>query len=197
MRRLRPSRTEGRRCFMANPYTKPTIAIDMDHVMADTGAYLCDWLNDRFSTSLEGESFSTLLATLPDEQRAPLYDLVEHGGLMRELPLMDGCMEAMRALAEDFELIICTAAMEFPNCIPPKIDWLREHFGWIDEKDWVFCGHKQVMGTDYLIDDSPKHFDGFSGQGLLFTAAHNTGETRFPRADDWSGVLDWFSAQPR
>ena len=163
--------------------------------MADTAAYLCDWLNDRFELSLEGQSFPTLLDTLPDEPRAAMVDLVTHGGLMRELPVMEGCVEALRVLSRDFDLVVCTAALEFPNTIPPKIDWLREHFGFIDEQCWVFCGYKQVMGTDYLVDDSAKHFPGFSGQGLLYTASHNAGETRYPRVDDWADVLRYFESR--
>ena len=50
--------------------------------------------------------------------------------------------------------------------------WIRErrHFPFIPEKNIVFCGDKRVVDADYLIDDEAKHFAGFRGTGILFSA---------------------------
>ncbi|WP_298912481.1 hypothetical protein [uncultured Algimonas sp.] len=168
--------------------SRPKVAIDMDHVMADTGAYLCDWLNDRYGLELADESFKTLRDQLDGEPRRAMMDLVANGELMRELPLMAGCRDVVERLHERYAVVICTAAMEYPDTIPPKIAWLHEHFPFLDPKLFVFCGYKQVMGTDWLIDDSVKHFDGFKGKPLLYTAPHNRDETGYDRVDDWAEV---------
>ena len=178
---------------MPSPYTRPTLAVDMDHVMADTGAYLCDWVNARFGTDHAGESFGTLREVLPDAQRVAMVEHVTEGTLMRDLPVMESCQNALEALRDRLHVIVCTAAMEYPNTMHPKLDWLAEHFPWIETQDIVFCGHKQVMGTDYLIDDSPKHFPGFAGTPLLYTAPHNVDVGGYTRVDDWDAVLAYFT----
>jgi len=43
-----------------------------------------------------------------------------------------------------------------------------------------------------LIDDSPRHFARFSGQGYLYTAPHNLNENRYPRLNDWAAVRRQF-----
>ncbi|MEL6688592.1 MAG: 5'(3')-deoxyribonucleotidase [Pseudomonadota bacterium] len=171
---------------------RPKIAVDMDHVMADTGLYLCDWLNDRFGTSYQNESFVSFLRSLPEPERQVMVDHVTEGTLMRHLPLMEGCVEVLEDLNKRYAIVICTAAMEFPNTIMPKIEWLKEHFPFLDPHLFVFCGPKQVMGTDYLIDDSPKHFPGFKGMPVLYDAPHNVGETRYDRVMNWADIADYF-----
>ena len=172
---------------------RPKIAVDMDHVMADTSLYLCDWVNTRFGTSFTGESFVSLLDLLPETERQLMDDHVAEGELMRHLPLINGCVDVLRELNKRFTIVICTAAMEYPNTIMPKIDWLAEHFPFLDPHLFVFCGAKQVMGTDYLIDDSPKHFPGFKGTPLLYTASHNLENTAYERVDNWDDIASYFS----
>ena len=178
---------------MSGPFTKPTLAVDMDHVMADTGAYLCAWVNERFGTDHAGETFGTLRSLLSGEARQAMMDHVHDGRLMRDLPLMEGCKDVMEGLRDRYEIIICTAAMEYPGTMAPKLDWLDAHFPWIGADRTVFCGHKQVMGTDYLLDDSPKHFPGFAGTPVLYTAKHNSDVTGYDRVDDWSAVKSYFT----
>lgn len=178
-------------------YDRPKIAVDMDHVMADTGLYLCDWANQRFGTQYAGESFVSLLNLLPDQERQHTIDHVTEGALMRDLPLMEGCVEVLRDLNEHYAIVVCTAAMEFPNTIMPKIAWLNEHFPFLDPHLFVFCGYKQVMGTDYLIDDSPKHFPSFKGTPLLYSAAHNLEDTEYERVASWSEIADYFDNPER
>lgn len=174
---------------------RPMIAIDMDHVMADTGAYLCNWLNAHHGTDFSDESFATLRQKTDGDVKQAMMDHVAEGELMRDLPLFPGCVETVRELNERFAVVICTAAMEYPNTMAPKLDWLEKHFPFLDTHLFVFCGYKQVMGTDYLIDDSPKHFPGFKGTPLLYTAPHNLAETRYERVSNWSEIADYFATR--
>lgn len=168
------------------------IAVDMDHVMADTGAYLCQWLNDRYGSDYVDEDFVTLLDKLEGEPHQSMVDLVTDGALMRDLPVMPDCVEVLRELNERFAVVICTASMEFPGTIHPKIDWLERHFPFLDPQLFVFCGYKQILGTDYLIDDSPKHFKGLTGHPILYSAPHNRGETDYTRVSNWSEIAQFF-----
>lgn len=178
----------------ADLLSRPSIAVDMDHVMADTGGYLCDWLNDRYGTDYSDEDFITLLDILEGDRRQTLIDHVTDGALMRDLPLMPDCASVLRELSERFAIVVCTASMEYPKTIHPKIDWLEQHFPFLESQLFVFCGYKQIMGTDYLIDDSPKHFKGFGGQPLLYTAPHNLHERAFSRVSSWVEIGDYFAS---
>ena len=53
----------------------------------------------------------------------------------------------------------------------------------------MFCGDKNIVDADVLVDDRSRHFKGFRGTGILFTAPHNAGETADLRADNWNDVL--------
>ena len=109
------------------------------------------------------------------------------------LLIQAGAARKFRDLNERYAIVICTAAMEFPNTIMPKIEWLNEHFPFLDPHLFVFCGYKQVMGTDYLIDDSPKHFPSFKGTPLLYSAVHNLEETQYERVSSWAEIGDYFA----
>jgi 5'(3')-deoxyribonucleotidase len=174
---------------------RPTIAVDMDHVMADTGAHLCEWLNLQYGSTHVGETFPSLLATLSPERRHAVVEYVTAGEMMRDLPVMSGCTDVLRDLSERYAVVICTAAMEFPRTIPPKIAWLNTRFPFLDPQLFVFCGYKQIMGTDYLIDDSPKHFDGFKGTPLLYSAIHNRDVDDWTRVGDWAEIAAYFAGE--
>jgi 5'(3')-deoxyribonucleotidase len=53
----------------------------------------------------------------------------------------------------------------------------------------VFCGNKEVIDADYLIDDRSRHFARFRGTGILFTAPHNARESAHLRVNNWIEVL--------
>jgi 5'(3')-deoxyribonucleotidase len=110
---------------------------------------------------------------------------------------MQGAQEAVQALARQFKVYIVSAAMEFPQSLPEKYEWLREHFPFISWNQIIFCGDKQVIGTDYMIDDHVKNLDTFRGKGLLYTACHNVNIDRHTRLNNWTEVVDWFRSEER
>jgi len=65
---------------------------------------------------------------------------------------------------------------------------MKEYFPGVADSHIVFCGIKRVIAADYMIDDHARHFDGFLGQGLLFSAPHNIDEQRYPRLRDWREI---------
>jgi len=79
--------------------------------------------------------------------------------------------------------------MEVPGSFDAKFRWLREHFSFIPTSNIVFCGDKEIIDADYLIDDRSRHFARFRGTGILFTAPHNADERGYLRANNWNEVL--------
>jgi 5'(3')-deoxyribonucleotidase len=99
-------------------------------------------------------------------------------------------------LAERYEVFVASAAMEVPTSFAAKHAWLRDRFPFIPPSHIVFCGDKAVLDVDYLIDDTPRHFERFRGTPILFDAPHNRHETRFPRATGWADVRRMFLVDP-
>ena len=93
-----------------------------------------------------------------------------------------------RTLQREYEIFITSSAMEVPESFTAKFTWLERHFPFIRPSHIVFCGDKSVLAADYLIDDTPRHFLHFRGEGILFSAPHNRGVTGYRRADNWEDV---------
>ena len=74
---------------------------------------------------------------------------------------------------------------------------MGRHFSFIPTSRVVFCGAKNIIDADVLINDRSRHFKGLRGTGILFTALHNAAEAADLRADGWKEVLEILGgAQP-
>ncbi|NGP45065.1 hypothetical protein G4V62_08875 [Bacillaceae bacterium SIJ1] len=82
--------------------------------------------------------------------------------------------------------------MEVPASFDAKYQWLKEHFPFLPEENFVFCGDKSIIHADYLIDDNPKQLRAFSGTGLLYAAPHNDHINDFTRVANWQEVEKYF-----
>ena len=83
--------------------------------------------------------------------------------------------------------------MAVPNSLGPKYRWLQRHFSFIPPTNYVFCGNKNILLADYLIDDLPRNLAHFHGHGLLYSAPHNMNVTGFTRVNDWQEVASFFA----
>jgi len=173
---------------------KPRIAIDMDEVLADTLAQFLAEYNREFGGNITKADLSErkLAEIIPADRRARLRHYALSPGFFRNIPVMPGSAAVFAELRERYEVFIATAAMEFPSSFNEKYAWIKAHFPDFPDSHIVFCGDKSVIAADFLIDDSPRHFDRFAGQGYLFTAPHNRAETRYPRLHNWADVRRQF-----
>jgi 5'(3')-deoxyribonucleotidase len=162
------------------------IAFDMDDVLADTHRAEVSWL-----TALRG---APVQAALPLEQAASaaelaaLEEMMQEGRFFADLPVMPNSQQVLRGLTDRYEIFIATAAMEYPRSFAWKFAWLERHFPFIPAQRVVFCGDKSVVHADFLVDDTPRHFSRFRGQGIVYSAPHNTQEQAYPRVNDWREV---------
>ena len=164
------------------------IAIDMDGVMADTTQQYIDWYAARYGVKVERET----LNGKPETTGFPLDGVVRQflymPGFFRTKPVIAGAQEVIKALHEQHEVYIVSAAMEFPLSLSEKLAWLGDHFPFIGWQHIVFCGHKRIVDADYMIDDHVKNLSTFKGQPLLFTAPHNTDVQEYKRVNTWEEV---------
>lgn len=169
---------------------RPRIAIDMDDVIADTMSKILRVYNETFGESvtvsdIEQRPFREIV---PKARGAALRELVLEPAFFGDLEVMAGSPDVVRQLTEHYEVFIASAAMEVPTSFAAKYAWLRRHFDFIPDSHLVFCGDKAVLDVDFLIDDTPRHFERFRGRPILFTAPHNLREQRFFRVRDWDEV---------
>jgi 5'(3')-deoxyribonucleotidase/uncharacterized protein with PQ loop repeat len=174
------------------PSERRRIGIDMDEVIADAFGKYKRAVDDVISEALtrgrlEGKSFEEVV---PPEELARARALLEDPAFFRDLEVIQGSREVIRELAVHYEVYVASSAMELPSSFAAKYAWLRENFPFIPPSHMVFCGDKSILDVDYLIDDSPRHFERFRGTPLLFSAPHNFGERRFRRVSSWEEVRD-------
>ena len=170
------------------------IAVDMDEVIADALGAMRHWLKSEYQhewsdAELVGVQMRDLLA---EERFHALHEHLHKGAFFRDLAVVEGAQDALRDLAIDNEVFITSAAMEFPNSLQYKWEWLSDHFGFLDPLNFVFCGDKSIINADYLIDDNPRQLRRFKGEGILFTSPHNLGVKGFRRVNDWLDVEKLF-----
>ena len=168
---------------------KKTIAIDMDGVLADVEQQFLTWYERDYGVKYTKE----YLADRGEYDVFPEKDAIRKFVFAPEffltLPVMDGAVEAVKELSEEFEIYIVSAAMEFPQSLPEKYVWLQTNFPAISWKNIIFCGDKSIINTDYMIDDHIKNLDNFKGKTIMFNAYHNVKYTHHDRANNWKEVV--------
>lgn len=164
------------------------IAIDMDGVLADV--YYQFFKMDEADFGLRRPMEEVV--GKPERDGFPhIMQYVHTPDFFRTAPLIEGCVPVVEELNKKYELYIVSAAMEFPKSLPEKLEWLNEHFPFIGWQQIVFCGSKQIVQADIMIDDHFRNLDSFKGgTSLLFTQPHNVKSDtgRHQRVNDWKEI---------
>lgn len=170
------------------------IAIDMDETICDTMTRHLDWYNTEFQQSLnKTDLYATkIYLKVPEEHRARVRAYPDDVAFFVDIPPQPHAIDVIAELNERFDIVIATAAMEHPTSFTAKYDWLRKYLPFLSPMSFIFCGKKNVVQADFLIDDSSRHFEGFVGQGILFSSPHNLLEAAEVRVNNWLEVRDYF-----
>lgn len=142
----------------------------MDGVLAD--------VYDQFSRGHEKEFGKKLLPEeiigLPETVAFPNgRKYVNTPGFFRDVPLIKDSQAILQRLNQHYSIYIVSAATEFPLSLTEKQSWLNQHFPFINWTQMVFCGSKEIVSADIMIDDHFKNLDHFPGRTILFTQPHN------------------------
>jgi 5'(3')-deoxyribonucleotidase len=176
------------------PEMRKRIAIDMDETICDTNARHLDWYNKEFKQTLTKEDLigRKIYECVPAEHVARVRAYPDIPAFFEDLIPFEGALEVIKELSTEYDIFIATAAMEHPTSFAPIYHWLVTYMPFLSPMNFIFCGNKNVVHNDYLIDDSSRHFNGFVGQGILFTAPHNIHEAADIRLNNWVEVRDHF-----
>lgn len=170
------------------------IFVDMDEVIADTYQEHINIYNKEFNanfTKVEAENkCSDFWKCVPPEHQQNVKDHARQVGFFRNLAVIPHSQEVLKELYHKHEVYIASAAMQFPNSLKEKSDWLDEFFPFIKWQHRILCGDKHMLKGDVLIDDRAYNLERFEGRAILFTSPHNIGEERFERVSSWLQIAE-------
>ncbi|MFW3458080.1 5' nucleotidase, NT5C type [Staphylococcus caprae] len=173
--------------------TREKIAIDMDEVLADTLGEIIDAVNERANLGITIEALKgKKLKHMMPEHEGLVTEVLREPGFFRRLKVMPHAQEVVKKLNEHYDIYIATAAMDVPTSFHDKYEWLLEFFPFLNPQHFVFCGRKNIVNADYLIDDNPRQLEIFEGKPIMFTASHNINDDRFDRVSGWRDVENYF-----
>ncbi|MEM9144055.1 MAG: 5'(3')-deoxyribonucleotidase [Bacteroidota bacterium] len=167
-----------------------TLFVDMDEVLADTyGAHVTIY-NAEYGKQLTLEQCAGKEAwhTVPEEHQESIRNHARRIGFFRNLEPIPDSIAVLRELHSKYEVYIASAAMQFPDSLKEKSDWLDEHFPFIGWQNRILCGDKHILRGDVLIDDRSYNLLHFQGRALLFSSPHNLYTNGFERVDNWAQV---------
>ncbi|WP_122072953.1 hypothetical protein [Pseudophaeobacter sp. EL27] len=141
--------------------SKKTCFVDMDDVM-------CDFLG-AYQKAIEHNPAMT-------------FPQAEHG-FFRRLPEVEGAVDAVKTLAQTFDLWILSAPSVFnPMSYTEKRVWVEEHLGFDFCERLILSCNKGFMKGDFLVDDRVRGH----GQELFEGEIVQFGSASFP---SWDEVL--------
>ncbi|MEM6316172.1 MAG: 5'(3')-deoxyribonucleotidase [Bacteroidota bacterium] len=172
------------------------IAIDMDEVMANPNARFLEWYERDYQKKVtEAMLFESGQKFYEFVQQPKLRNYLHVKGFFKDLPIMPDSQEVIKWLSQSYEIFVVTAAMEFRNSMEDKYDWLQDYFPFIPWRNVVFCGRKDMIIADYLIDDHVSNLTNFTGKGILYHAPHNLDNDSFTRVKNWKEVKAFFEKE--
>ena len=146
------------------------ILVDMDGVLVDIYARFFELHEKETGQRL---SVMDIAGLLEAEAFANQHKWVSAPGFFRSLPVMPGSREVLEKLNNIYKINVVSLATEFPNSLTDKQLWLQENFPFISWNQIVFCGDKNIIKADIMIDDHLKNLDHFEGETIMFTQPPN------------------------
>lgn len=162
---------------------KKQILVDMDGVLADVYSQFIDYEHKNTGILWRIEDFEGK----PEDTIPSFRRHVMTPGFFRTAPLMPDSVEGLRFLNQHFRVLIVSSATEFPQSLVEKQAWLNEYYPFITWQQMIFCGSKDSIRGDIMIDDHPKNICHFEGQRIMFSQPHN----KFLKVDNCIRVSGW------
>lgn len=166
------------------------IAVDMDGVLSDTVEQFIAWEEKETGIRITMEEImgKPELEVFPNSKKH-----LHMEGFFSSAAVIENSQEVVARLNEKYDLYIVSAATEFPKSLAEKQSWLNKYFPFITWQQMVFCGSKQIIQADIMIDDHFKNLDFFNGHtSLLFTQPHNmhADNGRHRRVNNWREIAE-------
>jgi 5'-nucleotidase len=163
------------------------ILVDMDGVLADV--YHRFFELHKKETG-EQKTLEEIIGFKEGEAFPGVARWVETPGFFRSIPVMPDSQRVLKLLNESYDIVVVSMATEFPTSLTDKQLWLHEYFPFISWRQIVFCGDKNLIKADIMIDDHFKNLDNFTGETIMFIQPHNMNmkKTRHRGVSSWEEI---------
>ncbi|MGZ5134560.1 MAG: 5' nucleotidase, NT5C type [Flavitalea sp.] len=174
--------------------SKQRVLVDMDEVIADPMGAMIEWYNRQYTANIDFKMAigGSWIRIFPEVHRELVTERLLSPGFFRHLPVIENSVDVLREINRKYELYIVSAAMEFPNSLKDKLEWLLEHFSFLTWRQLILCGDKKPVHGDFMIDDHVKNLKDFQGKKYLFTSPHNLDITGYDRINNWKEAGEVF-----
>lgn len=166
----------------------------MDEVIADPMGEMIGWYKEKYGMDVDWDKMlvGSWLKGFPEQHQGLVLERLKSPGFFRRLPVMEDSVNVLREMNKRYEIFIVSAAMEFPESLKDKLEWLLEHFPFFTWHQLTLCGSKDLVSGDFMIDDHVKNLKNFKGKQYLFTAAHNLEIIGYDRINNWKEAGEIF-----
>ena len=178
---------------------RPTLCIDVDSTIWDTGAWVCAAVLEVTGETLDTKevtNWTHVLDTYGEETTTIIFDRVFDPARIGERKPYPGAPEILRALQVDSNIRIHFVTHNDPQIMTPRLEpWLKAHFGpdvglTVTTEDKL--GVIEELGAFGLIDDRPDTIERVAGAGLwAATKIQPWNRDLVARRNDVSGFQDW------
>jgi 5'(3')-deoxyribonucleotidase len=178
---------------------KPTLCIDVDSTIWDTGSWISSAVLDITGETLDKDKITTwthLLDAYGEETTTAIFDLVFDPARFRDRKPYPGASDVLRALRERSGIELHFVTRNDPRTMPPRLEpWLKTHFGpgvglTVTTEDKL--GILKALGAFGLIDDMPDTIEQVADAGLwAATRVQPWNRDLLARRSDVHGFTDW------
>lgn len=170
------------------------IIIDMDEVIADPMGDMVRWYEQQYGQQVNVDEMKegSWVRGFPEQHRSLILERLYSEGFFRNLTVMADAQDVLKEMNQRYEIFIVSAAVEFPNSLKDKHDWLLEYFPFFTWKQLVLCGDKRMIHGDYMIDDHVRNLVHFPGKKYLYAAFHNREIQGYDRIHNWKEAAEIF-----
>lgn len=163
------------------------ILVDMDGVLADVYTRFFELYEQETG---QRKTMKEITGIKEGEAFPEVTRWVETPGFFRTLPLIPDSQRVLKLLNDTYEVIVVSMATEYPASLTDKQLWLNEHFPFISWRQVVFCGNKNLIRADLMIDDHFKNLDNFDGETIMFLQPHNVNSTdhHHTKVSSWADI---------
>ena len=170
------------------------IIIDMDEVIADPMGQMINWYISEYGLPVDVKKMEvgSWVKGFPDQHQVLVRERLLEPGFFRHLPVMVDARDVLEEMNRKYEIFIVSAAIEFPNSLKDKVEWLLENFPFFSWRQLVLCGDKRMVYGDHMIDDHVRNLEHFNGKKYLYSSPHNVSITDYQRINNWREAADIF-----